>query len=175
MEKKFNDITKDYTFKEFKPIFEDKKKPLQNGEKVSDFKGKFLLNNQKKFNLYDFSGNIIILDFWYKTCPPCIKSIPDLNKLYEKHKSKGIKLFGINDIDTDSLSQQQLIPFSKINDIKYPIVLVDNMISDKYKVIGYPTLYIINKRGEIVYSKLGYSKNLEKEVDSVLNSILKLN
>lgn len=171
--KKFNNITKDYTFKEFNPIFEDKKKPLQNGEKVSDFKGEFLLNNKKEFNLYEFSGNIIILDFWYKTCPPCIKSIPDLNKLYEKHKSKGVKLFGINDIDIDSLSKEQLITFSKMYNIKYPIVLVDNFISEKFKVIGYPTLYVINKKGEIVYSKLGYSKNLEKEIDSVLSAIIK--
>lgn len=173
LEKKFNDITKDYTFKDFKPIFEDKKKPLQNGEKVSDFKGKFLLNNQKEFNLHDFSGKIIILDFWYRTCPPCIKSIPDLNNIHKKYKSKDVKLFGINDIDTDSISQEQLIPFSKINNIKYPIVLVDNLISEKYKVIGYPTLYVINKKGEIVYSKLGYSKNLEKEIDSVLSLIIK--
>jgi hypothetical protein len=84
-----------------------------------------------------------------------------------------VKLFGINDIDTDSLSRALLIPFRQKENINYPIILADKSISEKYKIIGYSTLYILNKNGEIEYSKLGYSENLEKEVDSILNKILK--
>lgn len=173
LELKFQTITKDYEFKDYQPPSKDANLPLQKGNKVIDFKGQYLTKNKSKFDLADFSDNIIILDFWYRTCPPCIKSIPQLNNIYKKYESKGVKLFGINNIDTDSLSRELLIPFRKKENINYPIILTDNSISEKYKIIGYPTLYIINKNGEVEYSKLGYSENMEKEIDSILNKILK--
>ncbi len=173
LEKKFQSITKDYEFKVYQPPSKEENASLVKGQKKLDFKGEYLTKNKSEFDISDFSENIIILDFWYKNCPPCIKSIPQLNRIYKKYESKGLKLFGINDIDIGSLSREQLITFRQKENIKYPIVLIDKSISEKYKVRGYPTLYIINKNGEIEYSKLGYSENMEKEVDSILNKILK--
>jgi thiol-disulfide isomerase/thioredoxin len=173
LELKFQEITKDYEFKDYKTPLKEANLPLTKGQKAIEFKGQYLTKNKSEFDLANFSDNIIILDFWYRTCPPCIKSMPQLNRIYKKYESKGVKLFGINNIDTDSLSRQLLIPFRKKENINYPIVLTDRSISEKYKIIGYPTLYIINKNGEIEYSKLGYSENMEKEVDSILNKILK--
>ncbi len=170
---KFQTITEGYEFKEYQQPSKEENLPLEKGQKVFDFKGEYLTENKNEFKLENFSDNVIILDFWYMTCPPCIKSIPQLNNIYKKYESKGVKFFGLNDIDTDSISRTKLIPFRKKKEIKYPIVLIDRSISEKHKVIGYPTFYIINKSGEIEYSKLGYSENLEKEVDSVLNTILK--
>jgi thiol-disulfide isomerase/thioredoxin len=173
LELKFQEITKDYEFKDYQPPLKESNLPLTKGQKAIEFKGQYLTKNKSEFDLANFSDNIIILDFWYRTCPPCIKSIPQLNRIYNKYESKGVKLFGINNIDTDSLSRELLIPFRKKENINYPIVLTDKSISEKYKIIGYPTLYIINKNGDIEYSKLGYSENMEKEVDSILNKILK--
>jgi thiol-disulfide isomerase/thioredoxin len=173
LELKFQTITKDYEFKDYQPPSKETNLPLAKGQKVIEFKGQYLSKNKSEFDLANFSENIIILDFWYRTCPPCIKSIPQLNNIYKKYELEGVKLFGINDIDTDSLSRELLIPFRQKENINYPIILTNKSISEKYKIIGYPTLYIINKNGEIEYSKLGYSENLEKEVDSILNKMLK--
>ncbi|NHN24057.1 TlpA family protein disulfide reductase [Flavobacterium jejuense] len=173
LEEKFRMITKDYVFTEYESPLKEENSPLTKGEKVEGFIGEYLTKNKSEFDLAAFSDNTIILDFWYRTCPPCIKSIPQLNSIYSKYKSKGVKLFGLNDIDTDSISRKQLIPFLHKEDIKYPLVLIDKTISEKYKVRAYPTLYIINKNGEIEYSKLGFSENMEKEVDSILKKILK--
>ena len=155
------------------PASKEDNLPLANGEIPASFKGEYLTKTDSEFDLSDFAGNIVIFDFWYRTCPPCIKSIPQLNNIFSKYQYKGVKLFGLNDIDSDSLSREQLIPFSQKENIKYPIVLIDKSVSEKYKVKGYPTFYIINKKGEIEYSKMGYSENLGKEVDSILSKLLK--
>lgn len=173
LEKKFKTITKEYQFKDYQPASKEENTPLAKGQRPGVFKGEYLTKNKSEFDLADYSDSVVILDFWYRTCPPCIKSIPQLNNIYSKYKSQGVKLFGVNDIDTDSISRMKLVPFLLKEDIKYPLVLIDKSISKKYKVIGYPTLYIINKNGEIEYSKLGYSENLEKDIDSILNMILK--
>jgi thiol-disulfide isomerase/thioredoxin len=172
LELKFQTITKDYVFIDYQPTSTESNLPLNIGQKAIEFKGNYLTKSNSEFNLSDFSNNVIILDFWFRTCPPCIKSIPQLNIIYEKYESKGLKLFGINNIDTDSISKDLLISLCKKENINYPIVLTDKSISEKYNVIGYPTFYIINKKGKIEYSKVGYSKNLIKEVDSILNNIL---
>lgn len=173
LEEKFKIITEGYEFKEYQPLSKEENLSLPNGQSTENFKGEYLTHNKTEFELANFSDNIIILDFWYRTCPPCIKSIPQLNRIYSKYESKGVKLFGLNDIDTDSISKSLLIPFSQKEDIRYPIVLIDKFVSEKYKVKGYPTLYVIDKKGKVVYSKLGYSENLEREIDSVINKIAK--
>ncbi|HTO14356.1 MAG TPA: TlpA disulfide reductase family protein [Edaphocola sp.] len=173
LEERFLTITKDYKFKEYQPPSKEENLPLATGQKAVGFKGKYLTNDSSEFDLADFSDNIIILDFWYRTCPPCIKAIPQLNRIYSKYESKGLKLFGVNPIDTDSISQQLLISFHEKEDVKYPIVLIDRSISETYKVNGYPTLYIIDKKGKVAYSRLGYYEDTEREIDSVLSVIMK--
>ena len=168
---KFVLLTKNYEFTEYQSPSKEENLPLLKGQKVTNFKGEFL--NKNNFELSDFYDNIIILDFWYKNCPPCIKSIPQLNNIYKKYKSKNIKLFGINDVDVDSISRENLLPFIKNMKIMYPTIKVNQTVSNNFKVKGYPTFYIINKKGEVQYSKLGYSEFLEKEVDSVLKQLLK--
>ncbi|PQJ75003.1 TlpA family protein disulfide reductase [Polaribacter gangjinensis] len=168
---KFVLLTKNYEFTEYQSPSKEENLPLLKGQKVTNFKGEFL--NKNNFVLSDFYDNIIILDFWYKNCPPCIKSIPQLNNIYKKYKSKNIKLFGINDVDVDSISRENLLPFIKNMKIMYPTIIVNQTVSNNFKVKGYPTFYIINKKGEVQYSKLGYSEFLEKEVDSVLKQLLK--
>lgn len=172
LEKKFRTITKNYEFKEYEPPSKEETLPLEKGEKAVNFEGEYLKSKNNKFQLDDFSDKIIILDFWYKNCPPCNRAIPQLNNIYAKYKSHDVEFFGLNDIDTDSLSRERLIPFLQSKGIEYPVVLIDRTVSEKYQVIGYPTFYIINKSGKIEYSKLGYSDDLEKEVDSVLNKLL---
>lgn len=172
LEEKFRTVTKDYQFKEYKPPSKEETLPLEKGEMAVNFEGDYLTRKNNKFRLDDFSDKVVILDFWYKNCPPCNRAIPQLNRIYAKYKSQDVKFFGINDIDTDSLSRERLFPFLQFKEIDYPVVLVDRTVSEKYQVIGYPTFYIINKSGKIEYSKLGYSDDLEKEVDSVLNKLL---
>ncbi len=67
------------------------------------------------------------------------------------------------------------MPFIRKEKMANHVVLIDISVSEKYRVRGYPTLCIINKNGKAEYAKLGYSENLEKEVDSVLNKMKQQN
>lgn len=55
--------------------------------------------------------------------------------------------------------------------MEYPIVFIDTSLVNKYKVMAFPTLYLIDKKDKIAFSKIGYVENTEKEIDSVLKSI----
>ena len=43
--------------------------------------------NGGKLKLSDYTGKIVILDFWDTWCPPCKKEIPDFIELYKEYKT----------------------------------------------------------------------------------------
>ena len=41
------------------------------------------------FNLADFRGKILVVDFWQTNCAPCVRLIPKLAKLSKQYRDKG--------------------------------------------------------------------------------------
>src|SRR5690554_6097157 len=56
------------------------------------------LNNDKTVKISGLKDKVVLLDFWYRGCYPCLKAIPDLIKLQEEFKDD-LVIIGINDID----------------------------------------------------------------------------
>src|SRR5215470_7403225 len=46
-------------------------------------------------------GRVVLVNFWATWCGPCRQEMPHLNKLYEKYKSSGFVLLGVN-VDDDT-------------------------------------------------------------------------
>lgn len=44
----------------------------------------------------DKSGQVILVNFWATWCAPCVKEIPELMKLEEKYKTRGLKLIAVS-------------------------------------------------------------------------------
>jgi len=120
-------------------------------------------------------GKITILDFWYTSCMPCAKSIPDLNKVYEKYKSQ-IQVYGVNPFPEDMEKPEKVTAFLKRTPINYPIV-VANGDDDlgHLKISGFPTIYVVDENGKLVFQKMGYNENedMVQILDEVLQHCLK--
>ena len=59
-----------------------------------------------RFKTVDRAGNtadesllaghsLVILNFWEPWCPPCVREMPELEKLYEAYKDRGLLILGI--------------------------------------------------------------------------------
>ena len=46
-------------------------------------------------------GRVVMVNFWATWCGPCRQEMPHLNRLYEKYKSSGFVLLGVN-VDDDA-------------------------------------------------------------------------
>jgi thiol-disulfide isomerase/thioredoxin len=53
----------------------------------------------KTFKLADYAGKVVIVNIWATWCGPCRKEIPDLIKVSEEYKSRGVELIGITNED----------------------------------------------------------------------------
>ncbi len=133
-------------------------KMLHVGDKAPLFTGKYYTTG-KPFKLSDYIGKkIILVDFWYTHCPPCVRAIPALSKLYTEYKDKGIIFFGLNSVDNQPNSLGYLKTFLQKRNVSYNIVLTQPEVDLRYKINGYPSMYIINKQGKIAFVDIGFDQ-----------------
>jgi len=106
----------------------------------------FLDEKNKKLNLKDYQGNLILLNFWATWCVPCKEEMPSLDFLQTHEDLNNLKIFPIN-VGQDSM-EKSLTFFEelKIDNLKMyfdtPITL-----AKKFALRGIPTSVLINKEG----------------------------
>ncbi|TCS94831.1 TlpA family protein disulfide reductase [Hazenella coriacea] len=109
--------------------------------------------NGKTYDLSSLKGKIVFINFWATWCPPCRAETPDLVQLHGKYKDQVVFL-GINATKVDDPDQvQKFVEQYKVN---YPVLLdPSGKVVNQYRVHSYPTSYIIDSQGVIVYKKTG--------------------
>jgi cytochrome c-type biogenesis protein len=106
---------------------------------LKDLQGKiFKLSSQRK--------NPVIIFFGATWCPACRAEMPNYRALYEKYAQRGLKFIYI-DINE---STERVARFAKTNSFPY-LVLVDGdgSVANSYDIIGVPTLFLVDKEGNI--------------------------
>ncbi|MCK5846957.1 MAG: TlpA family protein disulfide reductase [Bacteroidales bacterium] len=146
---------------------------LHIGDKAPLFEGKFY-GSGKKFNINDYISNkVILIDFWYTHCPPCVEAMPYLSELYANTMSDDFIIFGLNSIDNQARSIDNLDKFLSKREISYNIILTQPEVDKKYRINGYPSIYIIDLDGNIAYVELGFDKESFEKLKSKLDDLLK--
>lgn len=105
-------------------------------------------------NLSDFAGKVVVLDFWGSWCPPCRAAMPTFQKIHEAYKDRGVVVIGAN-FEHDAAADPKA--FMAKNGITYRLVRGAETIANWYKVPGWPTYYVIDRHGEVVYGGVGFN------------------
>jgi thiol-disulfide isomerase/thioredoxin len=123
----------------------------------------------KQVGLTDFANKIIVVDFWATWCGPCREEIPQLNKLYEDYRGKGFEIVGIS-MDTDDPAS--IKQFTKDLRMEYTVVIGnDNVAQDFGGVMGLPTKFIIDRKGNIIKKFTGYSPSVIREIEETIKQL----
>ena len=135
------------------------------GAKATDFTVKDLKG--KKYALTELKGKIVIINFWFVECKPCVMEMPELNELVEEYKGKDIVFLAL------ALNEKkQLNTFLKTTKFNYKVISNGKSIADSYGVDGFPTNVIIDQEGIIQYVSTGIGpdnkSNLQKEINKLL-------
>lgn len=104
------------------------------------------------FNLADFRGKVVLLNFWATWCIPCREEIPVLNAMQQEFASTGLKIVGASLEDSSEGIQQYEQSVAKFG---YEVVTGG---SDAQKAFGgtpLPTTYLIDREGRIRQKIIG--------------------
>jgi thiol-disulfide isomerase/thioredoxin len=126
-----------------------------------------------KVSSVDYAGKVVVLNFWYASCPPCRAEAPNLEKLNQKYSSQGVIFLGVNVQDTAPTAQS----FEKSHGVTYPSILdadegaVRLAFHGKMSANAVPTTLIIDAKGRVAarFSGLITSPSL---VGTVIESTL---
>lgn len=131
-----------------------------------------VFDEENWITLREIPAAFTMLDFWYTSCYPCIKSIPLVNTLYQKYKDSGVQVYGINMIDDESKSRDRLKKFMRNNPMAYKTLMIDKRYNALIPLEGYPTLLILDENLQVIYSETGFNENMVEEVSTFLDSRL---
>lgn len=120
-------------------------------------------------SLADFKGDLILLDFFIASCPPCVKILPDLHSLHKKYKGKGLHVIGLDEMD----SHKTVNDFVSRHNIDYPVLLNSYSVLKAYQVSSYPTLYLIGRDGKILFHLNGYERAALVQLEHTIRQQLK--
>jgi thiol-disulfide isomerase/thioredoxin len=168
----FDKLKQNYEIEEYEEPNPKEMEPLAIGLSAPQFTG-LQFKEKDSIRLQDYTGKYVILDFWYKGCFPCIKAIASLNEIRTKYSTEDLVILGLNPFDNKEKNKEKLNQFIEINKMSYPTIFVDKKVTNEYNIKAYPTFYILDAKGKIVYSQVGHSEQNEKEIDSLLKTRIK--
>lgn len=122
----------------------------------------------KKVSLKSLAGKVVVLDFWYRGCGWCIRAMPQINQLAEDFKDQPVAILGMN-TDSDIKDAQFVIEAMQL---KYPTLRTDHAMAQKFGVQGFPTLVIIDQKGNLVDFHVGYAPDLRETVGKQIRELL---
>ena len=118
--------------------------------------------------LSDIKARVKILDFWASWCGPCRAENPNLKRIYEKYRSRGLEIVGISLDDKPGPWQKAIetdnLPWKHMSDLKG----WNSIVCDIYEIHGIPHLFILDEHNRILAERLR-GKELEEFIAKLLD------
>jgi peroxiredoxin len=109
----------------------------------------------------------LVLGFFKVSCPVCQYAFPYLERLWQVHKTEAVTFLGIsqdNAADTE--------PFTSRYGLTFPIALDDPpryIVSNAYKLTNVPSIYLIDREGDIQLASVGWARQDFEELNLKLS------
>ncbi len=124
----------------------------------------------KPVTLEKHAGQIVLVDFWATWCAPCIKTMPELQKLHDRYASQGVVILGLS-VDEDP---KKVTKFLKGKKLTYPIALDagETPAFQTWGVQAVPAAFLVDRSGKVVARWLGRTdpRAVEEEIELLLKA-----
>jgi peroxiredoxin len=141
---------------------------LTVGQLAPDFSGTDM-SDTVTYDFNYFKGRkIVVLNFWFSSCRPCIDEVPDLNRIKERYKDRADIVFIAPTFDYPEVVDTFLTkhPFN------YAILPEAYEAVKNYKAMAFPLNVIIDFDGRIAYVSAGGLPGIEYLMDKKIRDLL---
>lgn len=115
-------------------------------------------------------GQVVMVNFWATWCAPCKQEMPHLNALYDKYRSAGFVLLGVNVDDDPAKAAAEAAKLG----IRFPVLLDSaKSVSKAYALAAMPTTVVIDRDGQVRHVHQGYRNGVEQVYDQQVRALVK--
>ena len=154
--------------KDNQAFFDLQKKDKKNRSKLTERTITDLLLTDisgKQYTSESMAGKMVFINFWFTKCAPCIKEMPDLNKLKQKYGDENVLYFAITYDKIDLVEK-----FLTREKLDFTIIPNDQKTIDALGITFYPTNMLLDQNGKVLF----VSELFNPKSNNGLNEIDKL-
>ena len=119
-------------------------------------------------------GKVVVLDFWATWCYWCHKSSPLIDEFFATADTHRVAVYGVNVMERFA-DARALQAFLMQRGVHFPTVLGNDDLVSRYKVVGLPSIFVIDPQGKLAYRAFGYSPALGETLKAISAELLKTN
>jgi len=98
-------------------------------------------------SLAKYRGQVVVMNLWASWCPPCRAEMPDLQRLSQAYRARGLAIVGVNEGE----SPERARAFADALHIAFPIWIDEQQQYGRvYAALGMPTTVIVGRDGTVV-------------------------
>lgn len=121
--------------------------PLRVGDTLPDFSYTDIDN--KSHHLSEFRGSYVLLDFWGTWCAPCRAELPNLEKAWQRFRTRGLVILGIDD-DEEVEQARKLLEEKHVTFFQALAPSGRELVKKRFRVSMFPTLALLDPEGKLI-------------------------
>ncbi len=105
----------------------------------------------------DYAGQVLVVNFWYAACGPCIVEAPRLEEAYKSFEGQDVAFLGVNTYDQAATAAS----FARDNGVSYPSVIDVNggavklAFAEHAPLTATPVTLVLDKEGRVAARIIG--------------------
>ena len=143
---------------------------LKVGDEAPELSGTDMSDTVTYDLAYFKNRKVVVLNFWFSTCRPCIDEVEDLNRMKERYKDRADIVFIAPTFDYPEIVDSFLLkhPFN------YAILPEAYQAVRNYRAVAFPLNIIVGFDGKIAYISAGGLPGIEYLMDRKIKELLNI-
>ena len=129
----------------------------------------YALGDAPTFDLTQYQGKVVYLDFWASWCKPCRHSFPWMNAMQQKYAADGLVIVAVN------LDEQTADAAKFLKEVPADFSIVydpQGKLAEHYELIGMPTSFLISRDGAVIKKHQGFYDSSPADYEAEIRAAL---
>lgn len=119
----------------------------------------------RQVDLQQLQGKVVMVNFWATWCPPCVKEIPSLQRLYAATRARGLEILAV-DVGENAATMREFLADKPVD---FPVLMdTEATALKRWGVHAFPTTLILDRGHLIRHAVFGA---LEWDGTEVMNTL----